>query len=312
MCVMAAVAAAAAAASVASAMELSFSDRDSSEKHQGDHFMGGLRSSTQAEVCAQNGMSGPLRRTVLLARAIPADPMAEINVECELISADEIAAEMGGFGGEGRETANAVTFGSSFKEKSDLALKRQQKAEDKFKALAHGTPANLSGKEQIFELLSPDKKLHMTPACWRDFQTYVEGWKGWRAVRRLPTPLQDSNGKLKRLYLVEVCLVSSAPAAKPFAGAANNAKMSKAVDACLAENSLSVLVDLATSASAPKPFARAASNSHNPKAATEEDEEEGEAEEALRRESLAETPQKGRGGARGKRKTEGFATSPWV
>ena len=61
----------------------------------------------------------------------------------------EIAAEMGGSGGDGREAAKAATchrwYGDVDQTKFDDALKRQHKAEAKFKALAQSTPANLTG-----------------------------------------------------------------------------------------------------------------------------------------------------------------------
>jgi hypothetical protein len=68
---------------------------------------------------------------------------------------------MGGFGGYGYgdfEEGNGVTYGNG-REKSDAALRRQEEAEAKFKALAQGTPANLSGRASPLQAF-PRKEAH--------------------------------------------------------------------------------------------------------------------------------------------------------
>ncbi|KAJ1475919.1 hypothetical protein T484DRAFT_3643167 [Baffinella frigidus] len=181
---------------------------------------------------------------------------------------------MGGFGGYGYgdfEEGNGVTYGNG-REKSDAALRRQEEAEAKFKALAQGTPANLSGRAsplqafprkeahgggfrprvqqlrlhgtaQTFELLSPDPKLHLTEPCWRDFKKYVGGWKGWEAKRRLQKPGNEteSNG-------------SSASATNAVA----KGKKLYVIEVCLAA---------AAAAPAAKPSAGGATKVQKPKAA---------------------------------------------
>ncbi|KAJ1475924.1 hypothetical protein T484DRAFT_1908815 [Baffinella frigidus] len=227
--------------------------------------------------------------------------------------------------GEGK----GVTCSNSFREKSETALMRQHAAEAKFKALAKGTPANLSGLKAgrgggrcaVFGA-PPDTEQDSTVSSEADTNA------------AMAPGAKKAKGK-KKFYIVEVCLAAN-PAAKPSAGGATKVQKPKAakpstgavakeekLKAAEAPNHVETLrvpnpmaAPAASSGAGVAGTGAPAAKSADAAAAKEEAEKApapssaddaatGEEEEtALRCESRVETPAKGGGGEPDNRETE--------